>query len=84
MTCLCTLCHVICHPQASELSATVAELATLNGVLQQQVAAAQQAEAQVQQLQAKLLEAEQLRNLVEQLTAENAQVGCVRVYLASS
>lgn len=59
------------------------ELAVSNNQLQQQLAAAGQAEAQVQQLQAKLSEAEQLKDLVEQLTAENSQV-CADAQSSSS
>jgi cell shape-determining protein MreC len=58
----------------SELQASEQQLAATNDSLRQQLAALQGSQAELQQLQDRLAQAEQLREAVTSLTAENAQV----------
>jgi hypothetical protein len=75
---LCVLSHCrrcsCCCLQVSELQATAQQLEATNGDLRQQLAAVRGSQAELQQVQDRLAQAEQLGETVARLTAENSQV----------
>jgi cell shape-determining protein MreC len=69
-----SLCPFPLYAQVSELQAAAQQLAATNEDLRQQLAALQGSQTELQQLQDRLAQAEQLKESVAHLTAENAQV----------
>lgn len=72
---LCYCCRGFCVcPQVAELQATAQQLEAANADLRQQLAALHGLQAELQQLQDRLAQAEHLKEAVTRLTAENSQV----------